>query len=111
MQALLKLQSSENEGIADLRVIYDTIMVHIRGLESLGMSSDNYGSLLIPVIMSRMPEDIALQVTRQTSKELWSVNESMTTIQQEIEAREVSRKMVGKEKRRNASDSNNAHRQ
>jgi len=34
MQALLKLQSSENERIADLRAIYDTIMVHIRGLES-----------------------------------------------------------------------------
>eukprot|EP00795_Rhopilema_esculentum_P009664 gene9664-biopygen11063 len=35
-----------------------------------------------------MPEDIALQVTRQTSKDVWSVNEIMTTIQQEIEARE-----------------------
>ena len=63
MQALLKLQSSENERFTDLRVIYDTIMVHIRGLESHGMSLDNYGSLLIPVIISRMPEDIALQVT------------------------------------------------
>ena len=102
MQALLKLQSSQNEGIADLRAIYDTIMVHIHGLESLGMSSDKYGSILIPVIISRMPEDIALQVTRQTSKEVWSVNEIMTTIQQEIEAREVSRKMVGTEKRRSA---------
>eukprot|EP00795_Rhopilema_esculentum_P014774 gene14774-biopygen4485 len=88
MQALLKLQSCENEKITDLRVIYDTIMVHIRGLESLGMSSDKYGSLLIPVIISRMPEDIALQVTRQTSKDVWSVDEIMTTIQQEIEARE-----------------------
>ena len=103
MHALLKLQSSENERTADLRAIYDTIMVHIRGLESLGVSSDNYGSLLIPVIISRMPEDIALQVTRQTSKDVWSIEEIMTTIQQEIEAREVSRKMVGKEKRRNAS--------
>ena len=63
MQALLKLQSSENERIADLRAICDTIMVHIRGLESLGMSSDNYGSLLVLVIIFRMPEDIALQVT------------------------------------------------
>ena len=44
MHALLKLQSSENERTADLRAIYDTIMVHIRGLESLGVSSDNYGS-------------------------------------------------------------------
>ena len=100
VRALLKLQSSENERIADLQAIYDTIMVHIRGLESLGMSSDNYGSLLIAVIISRMPEDIALQVKRQNSQDVWNVEETMTTIQQEIEAREGSRKMVGKEKRK-----------
>ena len=98
-----KLQSSENERISDLRAIYDTIMVHNRGLESLGISSDNYGSLVTPVIISRMPQDIALQVTRQTSKDVWNVEEIMTTIQQEIEAREVSRKMVGTEKRKSVS--------
>ena len=100
MQALLRLQSSENERITDRRAIHDTIMVHICELESLGMSSDNYGSLLIPVSISRMPEDIALQVTRQTSKDVWNVEEIITTIKQEIEARGVSRKMFGTEKRK-----------
>ncbi len=40
--------------------------MQVRGLESLEMSSKSYGSLLIPVIMSPMPGDIALQVAQKT---------------------------------------------
>ena len=91
MQALLKLQTYQNDKTSDLRAIYDKIMVNIRGLESLGISSEKYGSLLIPVIMSRMPSDITLQVARKTSEDIWSIDEIMTIIRQEIEAREVSK--------------------
>ena len=34
MQSLLKLQSFQNDKLSDIRSIYDTIMVHVRGLES-----------------------------------------------------------------------------
>ena len=91
MQALLKLQTYQNDKTSDLRAIYDKIMVNIRGLESLRISSEKYGSLLIPVIMSRMPSDITLQVARKTSEDIWSIDEIMTIIRQEIEAREVSK--------------------
>ena len=80
MQALLKLQTYQNDKTSDLRAIYDKIMVNIRGLESLGISSEKYGSLLIPVIMSRMPSDITLQVARKTSEDIWSIEEIMTII-------------------------------
>ena len=91
MQALLKLQTYQNDNISDLRAIYDKIMVNVRGLESLGISSEKYGSLLIPVIMSRMPSEIALQVARKTSQDIWSIDEIMTIIRQEIEAREIGK--------------------
>ena len=35
---------------ATIRFFYDWINVHIRGLNSLGLCSDQYGILLIPVI-------------------------------------------------------------
>jgi len=35
--------------------------------------------------------------------DVWNVEVIMTTIQQEVEAREVSRKMVGTEKRKSVS--------
>ena len=104
MQSLLKLQSFQNDKLSDIRSIYDTIMVHVRGLESLGVSSEKYGSLLVPVIISRMPEDIALQVARKTSEDVWNIREIMDIIQREIEAREVSKKITGQDRKRSEKE-------
>ena len=100
MQELLNLQSHPNDNIMHLRAIFDNITVYVRGLESLGISAEKYGSLLIPVTMSRMPSDISLQVARKTSEDIWNVTEIMAIIQQEIEAREISLKNVTEEKRK-----------
>ena len=94
MQELLSLQ---NDRTTELRTIYDKIMVHVRGLESLGISSEKYGSLLIPVILSRMPNKIVLQVARKTSEDIWSIQDIMNIIRREIEAREVSSKVSVKD--------------
>ena len=40
---------------SQLRFIHDKISVHTRGLASLGVNSKQYGSLLIPVIMAKLP--------------------------------------------------------
>ena len=81
---------NEYDRVNHLRTIYDNIMIHIRGLESLGIASEKYGSLLIPLIISRMPGEIALQVARKTSEDIWQINEIMDIIRKEIEAREIS---------------------
>lgn len=91
MTELLNLQNFSNDRTNDLRSIYDNINVHIRGLESLGVSSERYGCLLVPVIMKRMPNEIALQVARKTSEDVWDINEIMEIIRKEIEARELSK--------------------
>ena len=90
MQELLNLHSYPNERVSQLRQIYDKIMVHVRGLESLGIASEKYVSLLIPVIMSRMPADITLQIARKTSDDVWSIDEIMDIIREELEAREMA---------------------
>ena len=89
MDELLKLPVCQTEKPAQLRYIYDTINVHVRGLQALGIDSNQYGSLLIPVIMSRVPKDISLQIARHTSKEIWSITELLQIIKQEMEAREM----------------------
>ena len=94
LQSLLKLQSIQNDKISDLRSIYDTMMIHVGGLESLGILSDKYGSLLVPVIISRMPEEIALQVARKASEGEWNIDEIMQIIRKEIETREMTKKVV-----------------
>ncbi len=58
MDELLKIQPCATDKLSALRFVYDKISVHVRGFTSLGISSEQYGSLLIPVIMSKMPSDI-----------------------------------------------------
>jgi len=53
MDAFLKIQGCGDRPTS-LRFVYDRINVHVHGLH-LGVGSDQYGSLLIPVVMSKMP--------------------------------------------------------
>ena len=76
MDNLLHLQYSLNGTIGQLRKIFDDINVRIRVLESLGVRQENYGSLLIIIIMKRIPKDVALQVARETKSDI--VNEEHT---------------------------------
>ena len=90
MDDLLKTPACSGDKISHLRAVYDKIHIHVRGLESLGVTADQYGSLLIPVIMSKLPAEVRLQVARVTAKEIWEVQEILTVIQAEVEAREIS---------------------
>jgi hypothetical protein len=90
MDELLKIQPCATDKLSALRFVYDKISVHVRGLTSLGISTEQYGSLLIPVIMSKMPSDIRLEVARKASKDVWKIEELLETIKFEIEAREAS---------------------
>jgi hypothetical protein len=44
MDELLKLQTCSGEKSSQLRYIYDKVSVNLRGLESLGVHSEQYGS-------------------------------------------------------------------
>ena len=90
MDEILKLQPCTGERLASLRFVYDKISVNVRGLASLGISSEQYGSLLIPIIMSKLPSDIRLQIARKATKEVWNIDDLLKTINFEIEAREAS---------------------
>ena len=99
MDSLLNLQYSPNETIAHLRQIFDNINVHIRALESLEVQLWNYGSLLIMIIMKRMPKDVTLQVSREAKSDIWSMKDILEIIRKEIEARETCEFVGEKEKK------------
>ena len=52
MDELLKVQPCSNERSSSIRFVYDKIRVHVRGLEALGVTPEQYGSLLIPILGS-----------------------------------------------------------
>ena len=61
MEGLLKVANCTGDRPTSLRAVYDKIMVHIRGLEALGVTAKQYESLLIPVIMTKFPSHIRLR--------------------------------------------------
>ncbi|XP_030584685.1 uncharacterized protein LOC115779925 [Archocentrus centrarchus] len=51
--------------VVALRQLYDECEIQIRSLESLGVVSETYGSLLCPILLQLIPEEITLQYSRQ----------------------------------------------
>ena len=57
MQALLKLPVPSNR-VSSLRNFYDIMEIYIRSLEAMGQCQESYGTLLVPVVLEKMPGDI-----------------------------------------------------
>jgi len=68
----------------------DQIIVHIRGFAALGITSKQYSSLLMLMIMSKLPNDIRLLVVHEITDEQWKMNKLMEAIRKEIKAHESS---------------------
>lgn len=64
MDSPLKLAPLGNTpDVRKLRGTYDKIEAHVGGLQALDVPTETYGSLLVPVLMAKIPEDIRLLTT------------------------------------------------
>ena len=86
MDELIKITTCHNHRPTSLRYVFDQLSVPTRGLDSLGASLGQYGSLLIPIIMSKLPNEIRLQVVRNSTDEVWKIEDLLLTIKKEVEA-------------------------
>jgi len=85
MQALLEIPGPVNE-FPSLRLFYDSIEVHIRGLSSLGVSKECYGA---PIILGKLPVPIRKKLARERANLDWSIDELQTAILKEIRVLET----------------------
>ena len=76
--------------IEKIRKIYDKIETNVRNLCSLDINTSLYGRVLISNIMSKLPEDIKLQISLSMpiSRE-WDLDELLAALLREIESREM----------------------
>ena len=63
MQALIDLPSPSNS-LSSLHEFYDSTEGYIRSLSSLGKSEDSYGSLLVPIILGKLPPKVKQNLVR-----------------------------------------------
>jgi len=69
MEELIKILPCTGEKPSSLRYVFDKINVNVRGLSAMVISSAQYGSLLIPFIMSKITPELRLRIARETKKD------------------------------------------
>ena len=88
MEALLKLQPVNTmSNVKGIRAVLDNLEIQVRGLQALGTDSAQYGALLIPIFMEKLPEELRLIVSRE-HKGNWELTSVIKAVKNEVEARE-----------------------
>ena len=54
------------------------------------MDNEHCGGLLIPTIMTKLPNKLCLRIARETDKQVWEIKELLAIIKKEVEAREAT---------------------
>jgi DNA-binding transcriptional ArsR family regulator len=62
-------------------------------LASLGVDSKQYGSLLIPIVMAKLPSELRLRIARVAKGSVWKIDKLLDVIRQEVEAKEISERV------------------
>ena len=95
IDAMLKMSKVVSaQDIDKVRAVHDQIEIHVRGLNSLGVGAETYGTMLIPIIMDKLPEEFRLVISRQIQSDTWGINDVLEAFRNELEAREKC-KFVG----------------
>ena len=79
--------TSQNN-LTGLRRLHDQIESNVRGLKSLGVAPESYGSLLSSVLLNKLPQDLRLIISHNTGDDSWSLDHLMKELEQELEATE-----------------------
>ena len=74
--------------ISKVRNLYDTIETHIRSLANLEIPSESYGTILIPMILAKLPQEMQLLISRKVGKDNWKLDDLLREFRIELEARE-----------------------
>ena len=66
MSKLLKLENiSDAKDVSGLRKLFGTTDMQVQSLKNLGYKPERYGPLLIPIITSKIPNDLNFIISRR----------------------------------------------
>ena len=90
IQELLSISVSKNAKTSSLWEMYNKLMVHVRCLEALSVPGTQYGVVLVPLVLSRLPDDLRLEWARKGEGHESDLDHLLTFLREEIERRERS---------------------
>ena len=72
----------------DLRKVYDKVKLSIRNLNSLGISCETYGAVLVPLLTDKLPTSLRLSVGRKMTSEIWDLTDMIYYFKTELVSHE-----------------------
>ena len=87
VQALMNLNVLERTNLAML-TFRNKLVAHVRSLEALDIKSENSGVILTPIIVSRLPEEIRLEWSRDSQNKEADLDYLMDFLEREISRRD-----------------------
>ena len=86
--------------VKTIRTLYDSCAINIRSLNSLGIVSESYESLLGPATLNLLSDGLKLEFNkRRNSKQQYNVTELIDFIRLEVESREASNLIINSKKK------------
>ena len=90
IQKLLNLSVPSKCTVASLWRLNDELKAHTRSLEALGIDGKQYGVILTPLILSRVPQELRLEWSREGKGHESDLNYLLEFLDKEIQRRERS---------------------
>ena len=91
IHSLLHIQVDKckhKDSLSQLRALMDQSNIHIRSLESLGIKGADYGVILVPLILSRLPQEIVGHWSRNSEDKERDLTHLLDLCNKEIQVRE-----------------------
>ena len=83
MDILLNVEAvTSQHNLKGLRHIYDLVESHVRSLKSLGVSPTSYGTLLLSVLLNKLPLEIRLIASRKVDEDRWSLDALLKVVEE-----------------------------
>ena len=70
--------------------MHDEVKTSVRNLETLYVENSTYGSLLVPLLTEKLPNDLRIGLSRKFENGIWNLNEMLDFLRLEVEAKERS---------------------
>ena len=89
MDVLVKLpRATSFKDIETLRKIYNSLETSVRNLTELNVDINSYGTLLISLILERIPSELKVIISRRFKDDVWDLLSLIEIFKEELFARE-----------------------
>ena len=89
MNALVKMSSGNNKALIGLRKFFDDVTSHVRSLVNVGVESRTHGSLLCPITLEKLLNELRLIISRNNNENNWNFIKILGLINVELKVREA----------------------